>query len=131
MSFEYNEENLIEQATVDILANIGWDIKTAWHNETFGKDGLLGRDNKSEVILFKFLIPALKDLNPDLPKQAYESACLQIAQKEAGKTLGRTNKEKNELIKDGVKVSFTDNEGELVRKKLKVFDFNTPENNHF
>ena len=94
-------------------------------------DGLLGRDNKSEVILFKFLIPALKELNPDLPKQAYESACLQIAQKEAGKTLGRTNKEKYELIKDGVKVSFTDDEGELVRKKLKVFDFNTPENNHF
>ena len=131
MSFEYNEDNLVEQATVDILAKIGWDIKTAWHNETFGKDGLLGRDNKSEVILFKFLIPALKELNPDLPPQAYESACLQIAQKEAGKTLGRTNKEKYELIKDGIKVRFTDDEGELVSKKLKVFDFNTPENNHF
>ena len=121
MSFEYNEDNLVEQATVDILAGIGWDIKTAWHNETFGKAGLLGRDNKSEVILSKFLIPALKKLNPDLPTQAYENACLQIAQKEAAQTLGRTNKEKYELIKDGVKVSFTDDEGNLANKKLKVF----------
>ncbi len=131
MSFEYNEDNLVEQATVDILTEIGWDVKTAWHNETFGKDGLLGRDNKSEVILSKYLIPTLKKLNPDLPPQAYESACLQIAQKEAAQTLGRTNKEKYELIKDGVRVSFTDDEGNLANKKLKVFDFNTPENNHF
>ena len=28
MSTEYNEDNLVEQATVDILADIGWEIQT-------------------------------------------------------------------------------------------------------
>jgi type I restriction enzyme R subunit len=131
MSFDYNEDNLVEQATVDILASIGWDIQTAWHNESFGVEGSLGRENKSEVILQKYLLPALKKLNPNLPEQAYIDAYLQISQREADKTLDRTNKEKYELIKSGVKVSFTNDDGELTKQTLKVFDFNSPENNHF
>ena len=131
MSIEYNEDNLVEQATVDILANIGWDIQTAWGNEVFGVDGSLGRENKSEVILQKYLLAALKVLNPDLPQSAYKDAYLQISQREADKALDRTNKEKYELIKSGVKVSFTNDDGELTRKTLKVFDFNNLDNNHF
>ena len=55
MSAEYNEDNLVEQATVDILEDIGWETQTAWGNETFGEHGNLGRENKSEVILAKYL----------------------------------------------------------------------------
>ena len=131
MSIEYNEDNLVEQATVDILADIGWEIQTAWHNEIFGVNGNLGRENKSEVILQKYLLVALENLNPDLPGSAYKDAYLQIAQREADKTLDRTNKEKYQLIKSGVKVSFTNDKGELTKKTLKVFDFNNPDNNHF
>ena len=40
MSFEY-EDNLVEQATADILKDLGWKVETAWTNETFGKEGLL------------------------------------------------------------------------------------------
>ena len=36
MSFDYNEDNLVEQATIDILTSIGWEVETAWHNENFG-----------------------------------------------------------------------------------------------
>ena len=82
-------------------------MQTAWHNEIFGVDGNLGRENKSEVILQKYLLPALEKLNPNLPVQAYKDAYLQISQREADKTLDRTNKEKYELIKSGAKVSFT------------------------
>jgi type I restriction enzyme R subunit len=131
MSIEYNEDNLVEQATVDILADIGWEIQTAWHNEIFGVDGSLGRENKSEVVLAKYLLPALEKLNPNLPAQAYKDAYLQIIQREAGKALDRTNKEKYELIKSGAKVSFTNDDGELTKQTLKVFDFSNPENNHF
>jgi len=131
MSWEYNEDNLVEQATVDILEDIGWETQTAWGNETFGEHGNLGRENKSEVVLAKYLLPALEKLNPNLPAQAYKDAYLQIIQREADKTLDRTNKEKYELIKSGVKVSFTNDDGELTKQTLKVFDFNSPENNHF
>jgi len=131
MSYEYNEDNLVEQATVDVLDSLGWDIVTAWKSETFGIDGLLGRDNKSEVILKKYLIPKLKEFNPNLPESAYKDAYLKIAQKEADKTLDRINKEKYELLKNGVEVSFINEKGELTKKKLKVFDFKEPQNNHF
>lgn len=131
MSYEYNEDNLVEQATVDVLKSLEWDIETAWHNEDFGKNGLLGRENKSEVILQKYLIPKLKEFNPGLPDTAYRDAYLQISQKEADKTLDRINKEKYELLKNGVEVSFINKKGELTKKKLKVFDFKEATNNHF
>ena len=89
MSWEYSEDNLIEQATCDIFEDLGWQIETAWHNETFGEAGLLGRDNKSEVILSKFLLPILEKLNPNLPKSAYKDAYLKIAQREADKKLDK------------------------------------------
>jgi type I restriction enzyme R subunit len=131
MSYEYSEDGLIEQATQDVLEELDWQVVTAWQNESFGEDGLLGRDNKSEVILSRYLLQALEILNPDLPKTAYEQAVEQISQKVADKTLGRINKDKNDLIKNGVPVSFTNDKGELVKKKLKVFNFKEYTDNHF
>ena len=131
MSYEYSEDGLIEQATQDVLEELGWQVVPAWQNESFGEDGLLGRDNKSEVILSRYLLTALEKLNPNLPKTAYEQAIEQISQKVADKTLGRINKEKNDLLKNGVPVSFTNDKGELVKKKLKVFNFKEYTDNHF
>lgn len=131
MSYEYSEDGLIEQATQDVLEELGWKVVTAWQNESFGEDGLLGRENKSEVILSRYLLQALEKLNPNLPKTVYEQAIEQISQKIADKTLGRINKEKNDLLKNGVPVSFTNDKGELVKKKLKVFNFKEYTDNHF
>ena len=110
---------------------MGWEVKYAWKNETFGTDGLLGRENKSEIILRRYLLAALKTFNKDLPEAAYIQAIEQIEQKNADKTPGRLNKEKYELLKEGVPVSFTNKEGELEKRKLRVFDFDTYTNNHF
>lgn len=131
MSWEYNEDNLVEQATVDILEDIGWEVQTAWHNEVFGVNGNLGRENKSEVILQKYLLPALEKLNPNLPESAYKDAYLKLTERSADKTLDRTNKEKYQLLKSGIKVSFTNDKGERTKQTLKVFDFNNPESNHY
>jgi hypothetical protein len=50
MSYEYSEDGLVENATQQVLEDLGWEVKSAWKKESFGPDGLLGRDNKSEVI---------------------------------------------------------------------------------
>jgi len=131
MSYEYSEDGLIETATKDVLEELGWKVLTAWTNETFGVDGLLGRENKGEVILRRDLLKALVSLNPDLPETAYQQAIEQIEQKSADKTLGRINKDKYKLFKEGVEVSFTNDEGELEKKKLQVFDFENPSSNNF
>lgn len=131
MSYEYSEDGLIEQATQDTLEDMGWEVKTAWRNETFGENGLLGRDTKSEVVLVRYLLKALERLNPNLPQTAYEQAIEQITQKVADKTLGRINKEKYQILRDGVKVSFTNDKGKLEKKKLKVFNFIDYSNNQY
>lgn len=131
MSYEYSEDGLIEQATQDVLEELGWTVLTAWHKETLGKDGLLGREDKGEVILFRYLFEALRKLNPGHPELAYEQAAELLARNIADQTRGFINKEKSLLMKNGIPVSYTNDKGELVKVKLKVFDFSDYSANHF
>lgn len=131
MSYEYSEDKLIEQATEDVLKELGWQVVTAWQNESFGEEGLLGRDNKTEVVLERHLLAALKRYNPDLPDLAYKRAIEKIVQKEAGKNLAQQNKAKYQLLKNGVEVSFTNTHGKTEKKTLRVFDYKDYTNNEF
>ena len=131
MSNEYSEDKLVEAAAQQVLEEMGWRVVTAWHKETFGPTGLLGRDDKSEVVLKVRLLAALRKLNPALPNVAYTHAIDQIVQKSAGKTLVQLNKEKYAMLTQGVDVSYTNHEGVLEKKKLRVFDFDNPEENDF
>ncbi len=120
MSFEYSEDNLIENATQDVLQDLGWDVKYAWTKETFGENGLLGRENKSEVILRRYVLQALEKLNPGLPFTAYEQAIEQLVIATADKTFAGNNQEKYQLLKDGALVSYTNADGELEKD---IFQF--------
>lgn len=131
MSYEYSEDGLVEAATQEVLEALGWKVVTAWKKESFGDDGLLGRTNKSEVILKRHLRAALEKLNPGLPTTAYTHAIDQITEKAADKTLGQINKEKHALFTKGVQVSFRNNKGEMEAKRLRVFDFEKPLENEF
>jgi len=136
MSYEYSEDGLVEQACEEVLLDLQWQVKTAWHNEILSvledrSDGLLGRVNKSEVILVRYLKQALVKLNPNLSDSAYQNAIDQLTQIEADKSLGSINKTKHELLTKGVQVSYQDDKGKLQKKRLKVFNFNEPEENCF
>lgn len=131
MSYEYSEDALIEQATEDVLIELGWKVVTAWQNESFGEQGLLGRDNKTEVVLERYLLAALKRLNPGLPDLAYSRAIEKLVQREADKTIAQQNKIKYQFLKNGVEVSFVNAEGKSQKKTLKIFDFKDYRNNDF
>lgn len=131
MSYEYSEDGMVEEAAEEALIELGWQVVTAWKNEDFGKDSLLGREDRSEVVLTRELRHALVTLNPDLPDTAYEQAIEVIIQKTADKTLGRINQEKYKLLKDGVPVKFTNSDNELEERHLKVFDYKGYTNNSF
>ncbi|MCB9973742.1 MAG: type I restriction endonuclease subunit R [Rhodospirillales bacterium] len=131
MSYEYSEDGLVEAATQEVLEDLGWTVVTAWKKETFGPEGLLGRENKSEVILTRPLRAALEKLNPGLPNTAYTHAIDQITEKAADKTLGAINKDKHALLTRGVPVSYQNDKGELEKKRLRVFDFDNPAQNDF
>lgn len=128
----YTEDTLVQQTTDEYLEqNLGWESVYAYNNEDFGPESLLGRESDREVVLIRTLRAKIEALNPDLPATAYEDAVRQIVTVSSSQTLAATNREKYELIKDGVQVTFRNAKGERVRQRLRVFDFDYPENNHF
>ena len=58
MSYKYSEYGLVEAATKEVLEDLGWGVKYARKKEIFGSDGILERENKSEVILRRYLLNA-------------------------------------------------------------------------
>ncbi|MBU1613717.1 HsdR family type I site-specific deoxyribonuclease, partial [bacterium] len=126
------EDTLVQQPTTDYLKDhLGWDSVYAYNRETFGPEGLLGRNSDREVVLTRYLKQAIQDLNPGLPESAYDEAVRQVVGYSQSQSLLSSNFDKYKLYKDGVLVSFQGLDGEMEKERLKVFDFNNPENNHF
>ena len=128
----YTEDTLVQQTTAHYLERqLGWESVYAYNNEDFGPDSLLGRASNREVVLTRPLREKLTELNPGLPEAAYDDAVRQLTASVASQTLVAANREKYGLMRDGVQVSFRNDTGELVRERLRVFDFDDPTNNHF
>src|SRR5581483_6252105 len=73
----------------------------------------------------------LTEFNPGLPPEAYDDAVRQIIEFSSIQTFLATNREKYALLKDGVLVAYRNDEGEVVKQRLRVFDFENAERNHF
>ena len=128
--FSYTEDTLVQQTTAEYLEQqLGWESVYAYNNEDFGPDSLLGRASDRDVVLTRPLRTSLVELNPDLPGEAYDDAVRQIVAVTAAQSLLATNRDKYGLIRDGVQVAFRNEKGELVRQRLRVFDFSQPTNN--
>lgn len=124
----YTEDTLVQQTTAEYLEHeLGWESVYAYNSEDFGPESLLGRASDREVVLTRALRTKLEELNPGLPATAYEDAVRQIVAISATQTLSATNREKYQLIKDGVQVTFRKAKGERARERLRVVDFEYPE----
>ncbi|CAM8621496.1 type I restriction endonuclease [Sphingobium cupriresistens] len=127
-----NEDTLVQATMANYLADVlGWDRVFAFNTETLGAEGSLGRASEQDVILTRHLGEALIRLNPGLPDAAYADALRQITDAPIGSSLMAINRDAYGLIKDGVQASFRNAKGELVRQRLRLIDFDAPENNHF
>jgi len=132
MVTDYTEDRLVQQTTAAYLHDkMGWESVYAYNDEMLGPDGTLGRTTEREIVLIRYLRLTLEKLNPDLPSEAYDSAIKQIVETSVAKSTLQTNKEKYELFKDGVLVSFRNHRGIVEKQKLSVFDFSDYSNNHF
>lgn len=132
MSDQYTEDTLVQQTTADYLRDeLGWESVFAFDTETFGLGSLLGRESRREVVLVRYLDAKLRAFNPGLPDEAYAEAIRRISETSVTQSMLAINQEKHDLLRDGVQVHFRDAKGELVSKRLRVFDFDEPTNNHF
>lgn len=133
MTYEYSEDNLIEQTAIDLFFNkLGWDTVLAFNKETFIVGGTLGRLSKKEVVLKRIFLEKIKEFNPGLPSKAYEEAYEKLLEERITKSLEEINFEKHLLLRNGIPVDYINEKGEQVKNKtLKVFDFENAENNNF
>lgn len=128
----YGEDTLVQETTANYLKDhLGWDIKYAYNEETFGPEGLLGRKDDREIVLTRYLCQSLRKFNPNLIDEAYEDAIKKIIDYSFILSPLQVNKEKYDLLRDGIQVQVRNSKGEIEKIRLKVFDFETPENNHF
>ncbi len=132
MTFEYSEDKLIEQTAIKLFKSLGWETTNVYHGETFGTGGTLRRNSEADVLLDSRFYEALRKFNPGLPDQAYFNAYELITAESSTKLLAEINQEKYNYLKEGIPVTFKNEKGEIVRnKKLKIYDYDNPYNNHF
>ncbi|WP_137137935.1 type I restriction endonuclease subunit R [Pseudomonas asiatica] len=126
------EDHLAQETTANyLLHDLQWDESIYAMQEVLGKEGTLGRTSETEVVLNRYLGQKLIDLNPGLPMEAYEDALRIVNEYSSSSVLLATNREKDNLHKNGVEVSFRNEKGERVKKRLRLFDFDDPSKNHF
>lgn len=127
----FNEDNLVEQTVIKLIKKI-WNDKNCHINAYKDEDDLkLGRENQGEVVLKKYLLPALQKINPTLSIEALTQAMEAIIRDRSNLSLVKANQEIYKLLRDGVNVNIAKENGDTGIERVRFFDFDNPENNHF
>lgn len=132
MSYEYSEDVLIQQTASNFLRdNLGWESIYAFNSETFGNDGTLGRENEHEILLTKYLYPALKRLNSWIDNKGISEVKHKLMEHLSMDTPMQINEQKYFLIRDGVPIDVIRKNGKKETKRAMIIDFNNVNNNSF
>ena len=126
----YNEDHLVEQPALALLAELGWQTACGLE-ETFAPEGgSLGRRDRREVVLLPRLRAALERLNPGQPAEAISAAIEELSRNRSAMGPVAANREVYRLLKDGVLVSVPDLErGGQSKVRLRVVDWDRPAEN--
>lgn len=127
----FNEDNLVEQTVIKLLKDVWGDPACHINAYEDADDAPLEREHRGEVVLKKYLLPALQKLNPGLPADAYTQAMDVITRDRSNLSLVKANHEVYKLLRDGVNVTIAKDGGVAETERIRVFDFNAPENNSF
>jgi len=130
----FSELGLVEKPTLELLATLGYEVINAY-NEQYGADavaaGAPGRDDRSEVVLRHRLRPKLAGLNPELPPKALDLAVEEIMRDRSVMDRVRASQAVWKLVRDGVKVTFTDDDGHRATETVRVIDWTNHDANDF
>jgi len=130
---DINSEDRLAQATfADHLRDaLDWDSVYAWNEETFGPEGTLGRSDTRDVVLTRYLRSSITRFNPDLPEKAINEAIEKLTRQDFSRSALQRNHAFYGYIRNGVPVSYRDDEGQLRQAFARVIDFRDPNDNRF
>ncbi|WP_198322655.1 MULTISPECIES: type I restriction endonuclease subunit R [Methylococcus] len=116
----------IEQALLTQLGGLGYTVAS---DEVIGPDGSAPeRDSHDVVVLRKRLEEAVLRLNPNLPPKARADAIAKLTQS-VFPALLEENRRIHRLLTEGVDVEYDADDGTLTAGKVRLIDFERPENN--
>lgn len=120
-------EDKIEQSALEILQELGYQ---ALFGPDIGPEGTGERESFFEVVLVKRLREALTRLNPSVPGRALDEVVGKV-RRSAGTTFLLDNKDFHSLLTNGVEVEYRDGNGEIKADLVRLFDFNSVQENEF
>ena len=129
-----NSEDRLVQATFaqHLERVLGWDSAYAWNEETFGRDGTLGRADTREAVLTRDLRTALERLNPGLPPTAIDDVMRDLTAYDISRSMVQHNSDFYPMLRGGVPVEYRDAQGHRKSARARVIDFdNAPGSNRF
>jgi type I restriction enzyme R subunit len=131
MSTDYSEDTLVEQPAIALFEELGYETANCFYEQVGTDNSTLGRETTEEVILVPKLRAALERLNPELDADVIDLAIDQLRRDRSAMSLVQANREVYKLLKDGVKVSFQDDNGDDAAEAVRIIDWNDSENNDF
>jgi type I restriction enzyme R subunit len=125
-------EDQIEQALVQKLQHLhGFDVLDCYTENAENLIDGSGRANKRDVILADRVREAATRLNPDIPPAAIEDALDKLLDRRQAMTLIAANREVYGLLRDGIPVEFDNAQGQRQQERVRLLDFNAPDNNRY
>jgi type I restriction enzyme R subunit len=128
---QFNETNLVEKTVIRLIEEVWAD--PLCHIDAYSEENdlSLGRENQGEVVLEKYLRPALGKLNPGLSEDALSLAVDALTRDRSHQGIVNANQDVYRLLRDGVNVIVTDLNGEPKSERIRLIDYDAPSNNHF
>lgn len=150
---DYSEDILVQENAAETFESLGWESYLGYDNDTgetlekFSKDNLsvglqadnrhifLGRENQEQLILKPYLIQALKDNNDWIKDEETALEVIKVLETfplvSDINMIVEQNKKFYELLRDGVPIENRNENGEMVSRTAKIFNYDEPGKNFF
>lgn len=125
--YENFTEDLLEEAAIEILQNLGYDYASGVDLSPGGSQ--VEREDYKEVILPNRVQSSLRRINAELPEEALEEAYRRIITFNSPNLI-ENNQSFHQLMTEGIEVSYKKS-GEIRTKRAYVIDFDDSSNNDF
>ena len=123
------EYSYVEKPSMELLGRLGWTQIDAFQ-ETLGAQGTLGRESQHDVVLTHRLRFAMRKLNdPEVPDASINEAIETLAKDRSVMDRVRANREVYDLLRDGYRAEWTDDNGDKRIETLRYLDLKDPANN--
>jgi type I restriction enzyme R subunit len=128
---DFSENALVEQPAIALFGELGYSTANCFNERIGGTTATLGRETPADVVLLTRLRVALRKLNPGIAEEAIGLAIEELTKDRSALSLAHANREVYKLLKEGVRVSFQDDQGNEANETLRIIDWNEPKNNDF